>query len=96
MQDIVKGIMKGETHVIVSGMAMEKIFREVKLTKGRVLPLIISISLRTLSLRHHLQLSISLCLLRSVGSGVGGSLVVGLAEEAVPSDSVERPIPVCS
>ena len=36
VQDIVKGIIEGETRVIVSGMSMEEIFKERQVFKERV------------------------------------------------------------
>jgi flotillin len=35
VQDIVKGIIEGETRVIVSGMTMEEIFKERQVFKGK-------------------------------------------------------------
>jgi flotillin len=35
VQDIVKGIIEGETRVIVSGMTMEEIFKERQIFKGK-------------------------------------------------------------
>lgn len=37
VQDIVKGIIEGETRVIVSGMSMEEIFKERKMFKEKVI-----------------------------------------------------------
>ena len=37
VQDIVKGIIEGETRVIVSGMTMEEIFKERQIFKGKVI-----------------------------------------------------------
>ena len=37
VQDIVKGIIEGETRVIVSGMTMEEIFKERQVFKSRVI-----------------------------------------------------------
>lgn len=37
VQDIVKGIIEGETRVIVSGMTMEEIFKERQMFKGKVI-----------------------------------------------------------
>ena len=37
VQDIVKGIIEGETRVIVSGMSMEEIFKERQVFKSRVI-----------------------------------------------------------
>ena len=36
IQDIVKGIIEGETRVIVSGMSMEEIFKERQIFKQKV------------------------------------------------------------
>ena len=37
VQDIVKGIIEGETRVIVSGMTMEEIFKERQIFKQKVI-----------------------------------------------------------
>jgi flotillin len=37
VQDIVKGIIEGETRVIVSGMSMEEIFKERQIFKQKVI-----------------------------------------------------------
>jgi len=36
VQDIVKGIIEGETRVIVSGMSMEEVFKERQVFKHKV------------------------------------------------------------
>ena len=60
VQDIVKGIIEGETRVIVSGMTMEEIFKERQVFKTKVIENVQS-ELNQFGLRMSVLLLLTLC-----------------------------------